>query len=83
MCFPFPLRYFVVSRMVFFQAHSKVPQKEEDWPSLSSIISFQARVRERIVKLYEDISAGKIQLTRKVARVLFMALEHEGLHAEV
>ncbi|KAF8843379.1 DUF323 domain-containing protein [Paxillus ammoniavirescens] len=63
-------------------AHSKVPQKEEDWPSLSSIISFQARVRERIVKLYEDTSAGKIQLTRKVARVLFMTLEHEGLHAE-
>ncbi|KAF9220882.1 DUF323 domain-containing protein [Gyrodon lividus] len=62
--------------------HSEVPQTDGDWPSPSGILSFKSRVRERIVKLYTDISTGKIQLTRKVARVLFMTLEHEGLHAE-
>ncbi|KAF8837654.1 DUF323 domain-containing protein [Paxillus ammoniavirescens] len=63
-------------------AHSEVPQQEEDWPSLGSILSSKARVREQIVKLYEDISTQKTQLTRKVARVLVITLEHEGLHAE-
>ncbi|KAF9242656.1 hypothetical protein BU15DRAFT_86836 [Melanogaster broomeanus] len=62
--------------------HSEVPKDHEDWPSLSSILSFAARVRMRVLKLYTDISTGKIQLTRRVARVLFMSLEHEGLHAE-
>ena len=35
------------------------------------------------MKLYEDMSSGKVALTRKVARVLFMTLEHEAFHAEV
>lgn len=50
---------------------------------LGSIMAFQARVRERVLLLYEDIISGKILLTRKVARVLFMTLEHEAFHAEV
>ena len=33
--------------------------------------------------VYEDISTGKLPLTRKAARVLFMTLEHEAFHAEV
>lgn len=65
------------------QAHSEVPQNEEDWPSLSSILSFRDRVRERLTKLYMNISSGTIQLTRKIARALWMTYEHEGLHAEV
>ncbi|KIJ62537.1 hypothetical protein HYDPIDRAFT_41690 [Hydnomerulius pinastri MD-312] len=64
-------------------AHSEVPQNDEDWPSLSSILSFRTRVRERVAKLYTDISTDKIHLTRKIARVLFMTFEHEGMHAEV
>ena len=46
-------------------------------------MEFQARVRQRVMKLYEDISSGKVPLTQKVARVLFMTLEHEAFHAEV
>ncbi|KAF8555742.1 hypothetical protein OG21DRAFT_823274 [Imleria badia] len=62
--------------------HSEVPKNEEDWPSLSTILSFRERVRERLAKLYANISSGTIQLTRKIARVLFMTYEHEGFHAE-
>ncbi|KAH7885435.1 hypothetical protein F5I97DRAFT_1811346 [Phlebopus sp. FC_14] len=63
-------------------SHSEVPQKDEDWPSLGNILAFRLRVRERVRKLYTDISTGKIPLTRKIGRVLFMTFEHEGLHAE-
>ncbi|KAF7348233.1 DUF323 domain-containing protein [Mycena sanguinolenta] len=62
--------------------HSEVPQKDEDWPTLMSILQFQARVRARLLKLYEDIDAGSRTMTRKIARVLFMTFEHEALHAE-
>ncbi|PIL22429.1 hypothetical protein GSI_15117 [Ganoderma sinense ZZ0214-1] len=62
--------------------HSEVPQKDEDWPSLSSILQFQSRVRERVMNLYRDIDSGKVQLTRKIARVLQMTLEHEAFHVE-
>lgn len=62
--------------------HSEVPQTPEDWPSVASILDFQDRARVRLMRLYEDIETGKVQLTRKVARVLFMTLEHEAFHAE-
>ncbi|KAI0087770.1 DUF323 domain-containing protein [Irpex rosettiformis] len=63
-------------------SHSEVPQKDEDWPSVSSILAYQSHVRERILKIYEDLDSGKRVLTRKIARVLFLTLEHEALHAE-
>ncbi|PSR70564.1 hypothetical protein PHLCEN_2v13603 [Hermanssonia centrifuga] len=65
-----------------FKPHSEVPQSEDEWPSMGSIMAFQGRVRARLLKLYDDISSGKFKLTRKVARVLFMTLEHEAFHAE-
>ena len=65
------------------QPHSEVPQRDEDWPSLSSIMQYQSRVRERVMNLYRDIDSGKVKLTRKIARVLFMTHEHEAFHAEV
>ena len=65
------------------QAHSEVPKNDEDWPSLSVILSFKERVRERLARLYANLSSGTTQLTRKVARVLFLTFEHEALHAEV
>lgn len=34
------------------------------------------------MKLYDDIDSGEISLTRKIARVLFMTLEHEAMHVE-
>lgn len=66
-----------------FQDHSEVPQNEEDWPTLDAILSFQARVRDRVLNLYRDIQEGRVILTRKMARVLFMTWEHEAMHAEV
>ncbi|THH27007.1 hypothetical protein EUX98_g7189 [Antrodiella citrinella] len=62
--------------------HSEVPQKDSDWPKLENILEFQDRVRGRVLKLYDDIESGKVTLTRKIARVLFMTFEHEALHAE-
>ncbi|KIM54605.1 hypothetical protein SCLCIDRAFT_60276, partial [Scleroderma citrinum Foug A] len=62
--------------------HSEVPQNNEDWPTPDSVLSFRLRVRERLLRLYDDISSGRVQLTRSVARVLFMTHEHEGLHLE-
>ncbi|EJD41459.1 hypothetical protein AURDEDRAFT_115403 [Auricularia subglabra TFB-10046 SS5] len=62
--------------------HSEVPTRPEDWPALDEILAFRDRVRERVLKLYEDVAAGRRKLTRKMARVLFMTLEHEGFHAE-
>ncbi|KAF8636197.1 hypothetical protein AX17_003685 [Amanita inopinata Kibby_2008] len=62
--------------------HSEVPQKDEDWPPLGSILQFQSRVRARLLKLYDDIHSGRKTLTRSIGRVLFMVYEHEALHAE-
>ncbi|EGN98544.1 hypothetical protein SERLA73DRAFT_183605 [Serpula lacrymans var. lacrymans S7.3] len=62
--------------------HSEVPDREEDWPSLNSMLLFRDRVRDRLMKLYADVDAGTIQMTRKIARVLCMTHEHEGFHIE-
>lgn len=66
-----------------FQSHSEVPEKDEDWPALDEILEFRDRVWERTRALYADIESGKRQLTRKVARVLFMVFEHQAYHTEV
>ena len=64
------------------QPHSEVPKKKEDWPQLGTIVQFQSRVRARLLRLYDDILSGRRPLTRKIGRVLYMTLEHEGMHAE-
>ena len=60
-----------------------MPTKDEDWPKLVEILDFQSRVRARLRALYDDIESGKRPLTRRMARVLMLTLEHEGFHAEV
>ncbi|KAJ7825388.1 hypothetical protein B0H14DRAFT_3726766 [Mycena olivaceomarginata] len=62
--------------------HSEVPQKDEDQPSLVSILQFQARVRTQLLKLYEDINTDSRTMTHKTGCVLFMTFEHEAMHAE-
>ncbi|KLT38504.1 hypothetical protein CC85DRAFT_289452 [Cutaneotrichosporon oleaginosum] len=62
-------------------AHSEVPQREEDWPSLDQITRFRDAVRQRLRKIYADTHDGR-QLSRFEARSLFMAYEHEAMHAE-
>jgi hypothetical protein len=65
------------------QPHSEVLQKDEVWPLHSTILDFQKRVRARLSNLYAELESGRHPLTRKVARVLFMALEHGSFHTEV
>ena len=59
-----------------------MPQSDDEWPTLESIIQFRDRVRARLTRLYDDLASGRRQLTRKIGRVLFMTYEHEGFHAE-
>ncbi|KAG6919836.1 hypothetical protein DXG01_000341 [Tephrocybe rancida] len=65
-----------------FENHSEVPEKDEDWPVLETIISFRNNVRARLAQLYNDLQTGKRRLTRTIARTLVMTLEHEGFHIE-
>ncbi|KAH7917459.1 hypothetical protein BV22DRAFT_1108567 [Leucogyrophana mollusca] len=67
---------------VIFESHSEVPEKDEDWPTLTTILSFRDRVRARLLKLYEDFKSGHRTLNRHLARMLVMTLEHEGWHVE-
>ncbi|KDR82860.1 hypothetical protein GALMADRAFT_134402 [Galerina marginata CBS 339.88] len=62
--------------------HSEVPVNDEDWPTQTSILRFQGAVRARLMRLYDDVDSGKVALTRKIGRVLFMTLEHEAMHVE-
>ncbi|KAF8621300.1 hypothetical protein AX15_007898 [Amanita polypyramis BW_CC] len=62
--------------------HSEVPRSDKDWPELGTILQFQSRARSRLLKLYDDVLSGRKPLTRKIGRVLFMAYEHEAMHAE-
>ena len=52
--------------------HSETP---DEWPPLEEILDFQARVRERTMKLYDNKSAEN---DRKIGRALWLSLEHEG-----
>ncbi|KAG6885414.1 hypothetical protein C0993_001930 [Termitomyces sp. T159_Od127] len=63
-------------------SHSEVPEKDEDWPVLETIIGFRDRVRSRLIELYNDLQTGKRRLTRNIARTLVMTIEHEGFHIE-
>ncbi|KAL1681839.1 C-type lectin protein [Schizophyllum commune] len=62
--------------------HSEVPTRDEDWPTLDTIIAFRDRVRARLMRLYADMRAGRVKLSRNIARTLSYTLEHEGFHVE-
>ncbi|KAH8827940.1 C-type lectin protein [Flagelloscypha sp. PMI_526] len=62
--------------------HSEVPERDEDWPTLETILFFRDNVRKRLTNLYEELHAGKRDLTRNIARTLVMCIEHEGFHIE-
>lgn len=63
-------------------AHSEVPVDEADWPLLSEVLAFRDRVRARVRSIYDDLESGKMELTRRAGRTLFMGYEHEAQHAE-
>lgn len=58
-------------------AHSIVPEKEEDWPKVEAILDFDQRVRERVLRIYEDIEAGRRPMNRRLGRMLFMTVRSE------
>ncbi|KAJ9122437.1 hypothetical protein QFC22_001862 [Naganishia vaughanmartiniae] len=62
--------------------HSRVPEKDEEWPVLQEILDFRDRVRKRLFALYDDIDSGKQVLTRRMGRILWMTHEHEAFHVE-
>ncbi|KAF9351103.1 hypothetical protein BGX34_000808 [Mortierella sp. NVP85] len=58
-------------------SHSMVP---DTWPEIDSIIDFRDRARTRLLNVLDD--REKYPMTRRLARVLFMAFEHETMHLE-
>ncbi|KAL7419376.1 hypothetical protein Q5752_006214 [Cryptotrichosporon argae] len=62
--------------------HSEVPKTADEWPTLSEILAFRDRVRARVRRIYADVGAGRLTLSRSLGRHLFMGLEHEAMHAE-
>jgi hypothetical protein len=64
------------------QDHSEVPLEEADWPVLSEILAFRDRVRTRVRDVYQALNDGSLPLNRRAGRTLFMAYEHEAMHAE-
>ncbi|KDQ55037.1 hypothetical protein JAAARDRAFT_37574 [Jaapia argillacea MUCL 33604] len=62
--------------------HSEVPEKDEDWPSLATILEYRDRVRARLLRLFDDINTGKRQINRRIARTIVLTLEHEAFHVE-
>ncbi|GAC96727.1 hypothetical protein PHSY_004311 [Pseudozyma hubeiensis SY62] len=62
--------------------HSEVPTKPEDWPTLEEILAYQGAVQDRIRRIYEDVARGDLVMNRRLARMLWMTLEHVNLHLE-
>ncbi|KAG1772191.1 hypothetical protein EV702DRAFT_1246575 [Suillus placidus] len=75
----------MIQNTAFFvlKRHSEVPTKDEDWPTLGTILAFRDRVRARLLALYDDLASGKRKINRNIGRMLAMTLEHEGWHVEV
>jgi hypothetical protein len=65
------------------QNHSEVPEADEDWPSLASILAFRDRVRTKLARVYAEVGEDRRVMDRGLARTLMMCLEHEGWHIEV
>ncbi|KAH9819961.1 histidine-specific methyltransferase [Melampsora americana] len=63
-------------------AHSKVPEHQDEWPSLSEILDFKDSLRARISNVYKSIEDQSVVLKRSLARVLWMIYEHEAMHLE-
>ena len=57
-------------------AHSEVP---DAWPKLEEILTFQKRVRERVVKLYKS---GQAYSDNWMGRAVWLGFEHEIMHLE-
>ncbi|KAK8128249.1 hypothetical protein PG984_009357 [Apiospora sp. TS-2023a] len=57
-------------------AHSEIP---DEWPPVEEILSYQERVRAKLIKIYED---GQESIPRDVGRAIWVGFEHEVMHME-
>ncbi|CAG8500498.1 10376_t:CDS:2 [Cetraspora pellucida] len=57
--------------------HSATP---DQWPKLSSILEYQDKVRQRLLRVYDTFKDK--QIPRSLGRVLWMSFEHEAMHLE-
>ncbi|KAK8051383.1 hypothetical protein PG993_002768, partial [Apiospora rasikravindrae] len=57
-------------------AHSEIP---DEWPAVEAILSYQERVRAKLIKLYEN---GQDSIPRDVGRAIWVGFEHEIMHME-
>ncbi|SPO19840.1 related to TAD2 - tRNA-specific adenosine deaminase 2 [Ustilago trichophora] len=62
--------------------HSEVPTCEQDWPTLDEILKYQQTVQARVQQIYGDVERGDLVMNRRLARMLWMTLEHVNLHLE-
>lgn len=62
--------------------HSEVPTRKEDWPTLDEILEYQQAVQKRVQRIYTDVGRGDLVMNRRLARMLWMTLEHINLHLE-
>ncbi|PWZ01904.1 hypothetical protein BCV70DRAFT_53228 [Testicularia cyperi] len=62
--------------------HSEVPARSEDWPALEEVLNYQKTVQRRVAKIYADVGRGELTMNRRLARMLWMTLEHISLHLE-
>lgn len=62
--------------------HSQIPAKAEDWPSLPDLLDYKSKVVQRVDELYKDVFNGDRKLDRRLARLLWLTLEHKALHLE-
>ncbi|KAK7981934.1 hypothetical protein PG988_004172 [Apiospora saccharicola] len=57
-------------------AHSEIP---DEWPPVEEILSYQERVRAKLIKIYED---GQDSIPRDIGRAIWVGFEHEVMHME-
>lgn len=70
--------------------HSEVPVNDEDWPSVSSILDYQKRIRQRLERLllsWESEALNTQSMAwadkkKRQARIVWMCFEHEAMHLE-
>ncbi|CAO3589920.1 unnamed protein product [Absidia cylindrospora] len=73
--------------------HSEVPDENQDWPAVESILQYQQTVRHRLRKLLlhwdaegynytNDALAWMVPSRQRAARVVWLCFEHEAMHLE-
>lgn len=63
-------------------AHSVVPTRMEDWPSVADIVAYRDRVRARLHSVYASRLSDSSAIDTRLARTMGMVYEHEAMHLE-